>query len=206
MTGDVVYFYAFDVANEIVAGRIGTILGQKPARSNCGSSTRIPRMSPFIGRWPSNCPRPTARLGGQRRASASPRLRSRRDQPRAAAGRSKRANWRSCAFHEPKLDDGRPLDDLARDIYLAVRRDLERRSGPPVRTGRAGSVHRLLPDRSEMRRRRRPLARRTAEPRRRPAVGSPRRAPERFASRTKSCGIRGLWKNPTSWSSIGTPP
>ena len=28
MTGDVVYFYAFDVANEIVPGRIGTILGE----------------------------------------------------------------------------------------------------------------------------------------------------------------------------------
>ena len=31
MTGDVVYFYAFDVANEITAARVGTILGQQPA-------------------------------------------------------------------------------------------------------------------------------------------------------------------------------
>lgn len=31
MTGEVVYFYAFDVANEIVSSRIGTIMGQQPA-------------------------------------------------------------------------------------------------------------------------------------------------------------------------------
>jgi hypothetical protein len=125
MIGDVVYFYAFDVANEIVAERIGTIFGQKPAPLKLRLKHAYPKDVAFHRPLAVELPPSDARLGGQ-----AVRVQVHVFEVgvislvlRLPVEKSELEELR--AFHEPKLDDGRPLDDLARDIYLAVRRDLE---------------------------------------------------------------------------------
>ena len=65
MTGDVVYFYAFDVANEIVAGRIGTILGQSPAPLKLRFKHAYPKDVTFHRPLAVELPPSDARLNGQ---------------------------------------------------------------------------------------------------------------------------------------------
>jgi hypothetical protein len=125
MTGDVVYFYAFDVANEILVGRIGTILGQSPVPLKLRLKHAYPKDVAFHRPLAIDLPPSDARLAGQ-----PLRVQVHVFEVgvislviRVAVTPNELEELR--ALHEPKLDDGRRLDDLAHEVYLAVRRDLE---------------------------------------------------------------------------------
>ena len=54
MQGEVVYLYAFDVANEIDTGRIREILASQPTPFEIRPDQRSRRMCRSTSRWPSN--------------------------------------------------------------------------------------------------------------------------------------------------------
>lgn len=124
MRGEVVYYYAYDVANEIVPSRVQTILGQRPTPLNLRFKYATPKDVAF-GRPLTVEPPSNAQLGGQAvrcqihvffeigvvsvvfRVAVTPdRL------------------TELLAYHDPALDDGRTLDLVAREVSAATRNDL----------------------------------------------------------------------------------
>jgi hypothetical protein len=125
MTGDVVYFYAFDVANEIAASRIGPILGLQPKPLELRLKYAYPKDVKLHRPLAVESPPLTARLGGQ-----PVRLQVHIFTigvvslvMRVAVERKSLDDLRT--YHEPKLDDGRQLDELAAELFAKVARDLE---------------------------------------------------------------------------------
>lgn len=125
MTGEVVYFYAFDVANEIATSRIASILGVRPVPLDLRLKQAYPKDVAFH--------RPLA-------VEASSRRECLRGRPirllvhvfevgvislivRAPFDASTLDSLRG--FHDARLDDGRPLDDYVRERFVAIRRELE---------------------------------------------------------------------------------
>src|SRR6476659_144279 len=113
MTGDVVYFYAFDVANEIAASRIGPILGLQPKPLELRLKYAYPKDVKLHRPLAVESPPLTARLGGQ-----PVRLQVHIFTigvvslvMRVAVERKSLDDLRT--YHEPKLDGGRQLDELA---------------------------------------------------------------------------------------------
>jgi hypothetical protein len=54
MKGEVVYLYAFDVANEIVTSRVREILSEKPFSFEIRMDRTLPKDMPLYKRWPSS--------------------------------------------------------------------------------------------------------------------------------------------------------
>ena len=124
MRGEVLYFYAFDVANEVVAGRIGTVLDQRPAPLGLRLKHAAPKDVAFQ-RPLSVAPDLDARLSGEAvRAEVhifdvgvvSVVLRVGFERPTLGDLRP---------FRDPVVDDGRPLDRIAFDICATAFRDLD---------------------------------------------------------------------------------
>jgi hypothetical protein len=124
MRGEVVYFYAFDVANEIVAGRVGTVLGGRPAPLELRLKHAAPKDVAFHRPLAVTPPPLDARLAGQP-------VRTRVHVYEVGVVSIAFRAAVECAelaellpFHEPTLEDGRPLDRVAVALCAAVRRDL----------------------------------------------------------------------------------
>jgi hypothetical protein len=134
MKGEVVYLYAFDVANEIITAKVGTILSQKPYRFVIRETHTFPRDVPLY--------RPLA-------IEPEPMPAALRGQPVHILIRVYEVGVVSVALrvpvqaeclaelmglHEPKLDDGKTLDALARELCDSVCASLASamlRSAPP---------------------------------------------------------------------------
>jgi hypothetical protein len=132
LRGEAVYLYAFDVANEARLDGVATLLGGRPAPFAVGPGRTVPRNVPLSAPLTVEPAPPPGRVHG-----LPVRLRVRvfavgvvsvtlRVAPRAAAPSD------LGPFHDPKLDDGRPLDALARDACAAACREL---AGRLVRPG-----------------------------------------------------------------------
>ena len=115
LRGEVVYLYAFDVANEIRLGRAAELLAGRAAPFAARPDRPTPRSAPVSQPLAVEPPTPTARLnGGPARllvrvygvgvVGVTVRVAFTRDSPAALV-----------PFHTPTLDDGRPLVGLARE-------------------------------------------------------------------------------------------
>jgi hypothetical protein len=160
MTGEVVYLYAFDVANEIVTAKIQEILSQTPFPFTIRDERTIPRDYPVYKPLTVEPPPAKTCLGGRTVrilirvyevgvVSIAARV------PFAVEKLSDLA-----AFHNPMLDDGRPLGRLAEELCTEVCRSLEGllvRPSPPTQPeaytvfcltdlGAAGDANRWLAD------------------------------------------------------------
>ncbi len=123
MRGEVVYFYAFDVANEVMTHRVRTVLGAEPTPLELRLKHAAPKDVAFHRPLSVTAPL-NVRLAGQPvRAQVhvfevgvvSVVLRA----DFARAGLPELS-----ALHHPELDDGRTADDVARDLCGAACRDL----------------------------------------------------------------------------------
>ena len=125
MTGEVVQFYAFDVANEIVTARLGSILGCRLQPLELRLKYAYPRDVAFHRPLAAELVEPQARFGGQ-----PLRLQVRIF---AVGAVSLVVRVPFCvgslgelhASHEPRLDDGRTLDQYARQRLAEIRAELE---------------------------------------------------------------------------------
>jgi hypothetical protein len=134
VTGEVVYLYAFDVASEIHTERVTSFLGRQPVPYDVPSARAIPRDVPFY-RPLTVEPPSTAKLGDR-----SVRLLVRvydvgvvtvtASVPVAVTAL---ADLKS--FHQPRLEDGRMLDQLAQGIGGEVYRELHDLMSQPVEPG-----------------------------------------------------------------------
>jgi hypothetical protein len=125
MTGEVVYFYAFDVANEIVTARIDRVLGCRLQPLELRLKYAYPKDVAFHRPLAAELVEPQARLGGE----------PLRLQVRIFAVGAvslvlrvpfRVSDWNKLhVYHEPRLDDGRSLDDFARQRLADIRSDLE---------------------------------------------------------------------------------
>lgn len=124
MRGDVVYFYAFDVANEIVAGRVVTVLGERPAPQELRPKYAAPKDVAFR--------RPLAVVPSANVALAGRPVRAQVHifevgvvsvVLRVAFEQGELAEL--LPYHLPTLDDGRPLDRVAQDFCTRACRDLD---------------------------------------------------------------------------------
>jgi hypothetical protein len=123
MLGEVVYFYAFDVANEIVAERVGTILGERPAPLGLRLKYAAPKdvafqrplvVAPPLEVWMAGLP-VRAQIHVFSVGVVSIVLQ---------AGFVRAHLLELLPLHRPVLDDGRPLDHVARDLCERTCRDL----------------------------------------------------------------------------------
>jgi hypothetical protein len=124
MSGEVVYFFAYDVANEVVPQGLTTILGQRPAPLELRFKHGHPKDVAFDRPFVVGLPQPDARLAG----------RPIRIQihifdvgvvnivVRFPVDLTDLTELQS--FHRPVLDGGRTLADFARELFDASRRDL----------------------------------------------------------------------------------
>src|SRR5438874_3724998 len=124
MQGEVIYFYAFDVANEIITDRIGKILGAAP--------------EPFALRLGHGTPKDVAfhrplsvepHSAGAMLAGQPVQIQIHIFQVGVVSIVLRAAFEQSCLadlhpYHKPILADGRSLDDLAREYVTRVRDDL----------------------------------------------------------------------------------
>jgi hypothetical protein len=120
MTGEVVYLYAFDVANEIVTPRVQEILSEKPFPFEIRQDRTLPKDMPLYQPLAIEPPPLKATLGG-----SSVRLLIRiysvgavTVMMRVAFETPELANL--MRFHNPKLDDGTTLDQVAADFCAKV--------------------------------------------------------------------------------------
>ena len=112
-TGEIVYLYAFDVANEVRLDRAAELLPAKLAPAT-GRERPALRDIPFPSPLNVELPQPAARLGG---ASISLSVRVYDVGVLGVIARlpfARTSLAELMPFHDPILDDGRPLDDLAR--------------------------------------------------------------------------------------------
>lgn len=125
LQGEVVYFYAFDVANEIRLADVANILSEQPVPFTVSPDRTAPRSLTFSRPLAVELPPPAETLFGN-----PLRLLVRVYEVgvvsisiRAAA--SCESLQELIPFHHPTLSGGRPLDDLARDLCDQVCRGLE---------------------------------------------------------------------------------
>lgn len=134
MKGEVVYFYAFDVANDILADRVGSVLGQHPVPLELQLRHTTPKDVSFHCPWVVMPALDIRRAGQPIRpqvhifevgvVSVVMRIAF------EAADLSALAS-----FHHPALDDGRTLDQVATELCAAVYSDLDPalvRPSPPA--------------------------------------------------------------------------
>src|SRR5262249_6224807 len=124
LRGEVVYLYAFDVANEIRLDRAAELLPPRPVSFAVRTHRTIPRFVSLSRPLAIEPPAPTANLFG-----APPRLLVRVYEVGVVSVTARVAvaadgPLELIPYHNPVLDDGRPLDDLARDLCDGVLRDL----------------------------------------------------------------------------------
>ena len=124
LRGEVVYLYAFDVANEARLDGVETLLGSRPVPFAVWPERTVPRYVPLSNPLTVEPDLPPARVNG-----LPVRLRVRvfavgvvSVTVRVAVGRDALGDL--VPFHNPKLPDGRPLDALAREVCAAACRDL----------------------------------------------------------------------------------
>jgi hypothetical protein len=122
--GEVVYLYAFDVANEARLDGVQGLLGSRPVPFDVRPDRTVPRYVPLSHPLTVEPTLPAARVDG-----LPVRLRVRvfavgvvSVSLRAAVTAGAPADL--VPFHNPKLDDGRPLDVLAREVCAATCREL----------------------------------------------------------------------------------
>jgi hypothetical protein len=124
LRGEVVYLYAFDVANEIRLGEVAELLSEKPFSYTVRSDPAAPRSAPLSRPLAVEPPPPAVRLLGRpvrllvrvyEVGVVSVTVRA------VAAADSLLA---LLPFHNPALDDNRPLDALAREVCVEVCRGL----------------------------------------------------------------------------------
>jgi len=132
LRGEIVYLYAFDVANEIKLERVATLLSGRPAPFTVRADRTAPRSVVYSSPLAIEPAAPAVRLNGE-----SVRLLVRVYEVgvvsvtvRAAFARNSLVEL--IPFHNPTLDDGSPLDALARDLCAEVCRELQ---GVLVRPG-----------------------------------------------------------------------
>ena len=125
--GEVVYLYAFDVANEARLDSVRTLLGADAVPFDALAHRTVPRNVPLAPPVTVEPDHPAARVNGR-----PARLRVRvfaagvvSVTVRVAVGHGPLTDL--MPFHDPKLDDGRPLDALARDVCASAYRELEDR-------------------------------------------------------------------------------
>src|SRR5262245_56744924 len=134
MKGEVVYLYAFDVANEILTARVPAALARKPAPFAVRLERAPPRGVPLYQPLTIEPPPPAATLGGR-----PVRLLVRVYgvgviTVAARVGFERGAVTDLIPFHRPTLDCGRALDRVARDLCAEVCRGLREflvRGSPP---------------------------------------------------------------------------
>lgn len=125
MTGEVVYFYAFDVANEIAANRITTILGRRPEPLELRLKHAYPKDVAF------HRPMAVEMSAGSERLRGQPLRVKVHVFEVGVISLVARAPFEAATldelrgYHEIRLDDGRPLDDFVRQQFMAIRGELE---------------------------------------------------------------------------------
>jgi len=135
MKGEVVYYYAFDVANEVIAARVSKVMGQCPEPLTVRLKHAAPKDVAFHRPLAVPGPALASSLGGQPVGVevhvfdvgvVNVVFRVAFDLPGLAELKS---------FHHPILENGRSLDGVAADLCAEVCRDLDgalaRPSAPP---------------------------------------------------------------------------
>jgi len=134
MKGEVVYLYAFDVANEIVTSNLREILGHKPLPFEVRKDRPFPRDVPLYRPLTIEPPALAAKLHGQ-----AVRVLIRVYEV-GVISIVMRVNFEAAGpadllgYHNPRLEDGQTLDQVSRDlcerVYRDVRKHLVRSSSP----------------------------------------------------------------------------
>jgi hypothetical protein len=125
LRGEVVYLYAFDVANEIRLGEVAELLSTRPVPFVVRPDRAAPRSIPHARPLAVEPPPPPVTLAGR------PVRLLVRVYAVGAVSVTVRVPLDRAAlpdllpFHTPTLDDGRPLDALAREVCSEVCRGLE---------------------------------------------------------------------------------
>jgi hypothetical protein len=136
MNGEVVYLYAFDVANEIVTSKIGKILGQQPFPFEVQGRQTFPRDLPWYKPLSVEPPTPDMALRGR------PVRLLVRIYEVGVVTIAARTPFEAGALtdliplHNPVLEDGRTLGTVVQDLCLKVCESLKGllvRSSPPLR-------------------------------------------------------------------------
>jgi hypothetical protein len=123
MTGEVVYFFAFDVANDVLADRVGVVLGQRPRPLELRLRHAAPKDVSFRRPWVVVPPLDVRRAGQLVRPQVhlfevgviSVMMRVAFEVTDLIALE---------ALHDLALDDGRTLDQVASDLAATAYRDL----------------------------------------------------------------------------------
>lgn len=135
MKGEVVYLYAFDVANEIVTAKIQEILAKKPFAFEIRTDHTFPKDVPLYKPLAIEPPPLPARLCGQ------PVSLLIRVYEVGVVSITMRVSFEVAQllelmpFHQPTLDNGRPLDQVAHDLCTDVcqgLRDVMLHGAPPT--------------------------------------------------------------------------
>ncbi len=135
MQGEVVYLYAFDVANEIVTARVQEILSKKPFPFEIRLDRITPKDVPFYKPLAIAPPALDSRLGGE---TVWPQIRVYEVGVVTVALRVAFAVENLLdllPLHNPKLDDGQSLDQVARRFCIEVCQSLKDslvRAAPPT--------------------------------------------------------------------------
>jgi hypothetical protein len=160
MKGEVVYLYAFDVANEIVTAKVQSILSQKPFPFEIREERTIPRDIPVYKPLAVEPP-PTKTCMDGKPVRILVRIYEIGVVSIAArVGFTVDSLAELVSFHNPTLDDGRPLGRLAEELCAEVCRSLDGllvRPAPPMQPeaytafcvtdlGGAGDANRWLAD------------------------------------------------------------
>jgi hypothetical protein len=120
MKGEVVYLYAFDVANEIVTAKVQEILSRKPIPLAIPMDRTFPRDVPLYQPLAIEPPALGVGLAG-RPVGLLVRVYEVGVVTVTARVPVEPAQLPDLMpFHNPKLDDGRPLDQVARDLCAEV--------------------------------------------------------------------------------------
>src|SRR5262245_1522177 len=114
--GEVVYLYAFDVANEIVTARVREILSRRPSPFTLRAERNVPRAVPVYRPLEIEPPPPAPRLLGRpvRWLVRVYDVGVVSVLVRVALEAEALADL--MPFHHPALEDGRPLDQVAREL------------------------------------------------------------------------------------------
>jgi hypothetical protein len=133
MTGEVVYLYAFDVAHEIDTSHVASFLGHKPVPYDVPVDRAVPRDASFYR--PLTVEPTAATTVGERPVRLRVRVYSVGVVTvTACVPVVVEALAELQPFHQPRLDDGRKLDQLAQnlcgDVYRALRHLMTQPSEP----------------------------------------------------------------------------
>lgn len=125
MKGEVVFLYAFDVANEIMIGKVPAILSRTPVPFEIKVEQPYPRVVPLYRPLAIEPPPLQGTVRGQ-----AVRVLIRVYEVGVVSivmrvGIECTALGELIDFHSPRLDDGRPLDQLARELCGSVCRSIE---------------------------------------------------------------------------------